>query len=69
MQQLKKEVISWDYNADHLSLKLCFNDGSGVIYKPVPKFIHENLLRSSDKTAFVEKYISYDLGFKKFSIE
>lgn len=69
MSTVRKEITSWDYNAEQLSLKLFFDDGSGVLYTPVPKFIHENLLRSTDKTAFVEKYISYDLSFKRFSIE
>ncbi len=64
-----KEVTSWDYNADHLTLKLCFSDGSGAVYKPVPHFIHQNLLRSTNKTAFVKKYIEYDLHFHKLSID
>ncbi|NUG66071.1 KTSC domain-containing protein, partial [Acinetobacter bereziniae] len=35
---------------------------------PVPEFIYDNLLRSSDKTAFVHKYLEYDVHFKRLSI-
>ncbi|MFZ0331040.1 MAG: KTSC domain-containing protein, partial [Acinetobacter bohemicus] len=38
-------------------------------YHPVPEFIYNNLLRCSDKTAFVHKYLEYDVHFTRVSIQ
>ncbi|NUF65283.1 KTSC domain-containing protein [Acinetobacter bereziniae] len=61
-------VTSWKYNASSRYLKIFYNNGSGELYHPVPEFIYDNLLRSSDKTAFVHKYLEYDVHFKRLSI-
>lgn len=61
-------VTSWKYNASSRYLKIFYNNGSGELYHPVPEFIYDNLLRCSDKTAFVHKYLEYDVHFKRLSI-
>ena len=61
-------VTFWKYNASSRYLKIFYNNGSGELYHPVPEFIYNNLLRCSDKTAFVHKYLEYDLHFKRLSI-
>lgn len=61
-------VTSWKYNASSRYLKIFYNNGSGELYHPVPEFIYNNLLRCSGKTAFVHKYLEYDLHFKRLSI-
>jgi len=61
-------VTSWKYNASSRYLKIFYNNGSGELYHPVPESIYNNLLRCSDKTAFVHKYLEYDLHFKRISI-
>lgn len=61
-------VTSWKYNASSRYLKNFYNNGSGELYHPVPEFIYDNLLRCSDKTAFVHKYLEYDVHFKRLSI-
>jgi hypothetical protein len=61
-------VTSWKYNASSRYLKIFYNNGSGELYHPVPEFIYNNLLLCSDKTAFVHKYLEYDLHFKRLSI-
>ncbi|AMW78490.1 KTSC domain-containing protein [Acinetobacter sp. TGL-Y2] len=61
-------VTTWKYNATSRYLKIFYNNGSGELYHPVPEFIYNNLLRSSDKTAFVHKYLEYDLHFTRISI-
>ncbi|WP_335985897.1 KTSC domain-containing protein [Acinetobacter bereziniae] len=61
-------VTSWKYNASSRYLKIFYNNGSGELYHPVPEFINDNLLRCSDKTAFVHKYLEYDVHFKRLSI-
>lgn len=62
-------VTSWKYNASSRYLKIFYNNGYGELYHPVPEFIYNNLLRCSDKTAFVHKYLEYDLHFKRISIQ
>lgn len=62
-------VTSWKYNASSRYLKIFYNDGTGELYYPVPEFIYNNLLRRSDKTAFVHKYLEYDLHFTRVSIQ
>ena len=61
-------VTTWKYNATSRYLKIFYNNGSGELYHPVPEFIYQNLLSSSDKTAFVHKYLEYDLHFTRISI-
>ena len=59
-------VTSWKYNASSRYLKIFYNNGSGELYHPVPEFIYNNLLRCSDKTAFVHKYLEYDYILSDF---
>lgn len=61
-------VTNWKYNATSRYLKIFYNNGSGALYHPVPEFIYDNLLRSSDKTSFVHKYLEYDIQFHRLSI-
>jgi len=48
--------------------EIFYNNGKGELYHPVPEFIYDNLLRSQDKTAFVQKYLEFDLHFSRLSI-
>jgi len=43
--------------------------GSGELYHPVPQFVYANMLRCSDKAAFVHKYLEYDLHFTRITIQ
>lgn len=61
-------VTHWKYNATSRYLKIFYSNGTGELYHPVPEFIYNNLLRCENKTAFVEKYLEYDLHFRKLSI-
>ena len=61
-------VTTWKYDAHSRHLKIFYNNGSGKLYHPVPEFIYHNLVRAEDKTAFVQKYIEYDLHFHQISI-
>lgn len=62
-------VTSWTYSASSRYLKIFYENGSGDLFHPVPQFIYENLLRRSDKAAFVSKYLAYDLSFNRISIQ
>lgn len=62
-------VTSWKYSASSRYLKIFYDNGSGDLYYPVPPFIYDNLLRCHDKTAFVHKYLEYDLHFSRVSID
>ena len=62
-------VTSWKYNATSRHLKIFYNNGSGELYHPVPKFVYANMLRCSDKAAFVHKYLEYDLHFTRITIQ
>ena len=62
-------VTSWKYNAYSRYLKIFYNYGTGVLFYPVSEFFYNNLLRQSDKTAFVHKYLEYDLHFTRVSIQ
>lgn len=62
-------VTSWKYSASSRYLKIFYTDGSGDLFYPVPQFIYENLLRCSDKTVFVHKYLEYDLHFSRVSLQ
>ena len=66
--ETKLIVTIWKYDPTSRYLKIFYNDGSGELYHPVPEFIYQNLLRSHDKTAFVHKYLEYDLHFTRVSI-
>ena len=61
-------ATSWKYNTTSKYLKIFYNNGSGELYYPVPEFIYNNLLRCNDKTAFVQKYLEYDLHFTRLTI-
>ncbi|WP_326519059.1 KTSC domain-containing protein [Acinetobacter sp. CAAS 2-6] len=61
-------VIHWKYNPASRYLKIFYSNGTGELYHPVPEFIYNNLLRSENKAAFVQKYLQYDLHFCKLSI-
>lgn len=61
-------VTSWKYDVSSRYLKIFYNNGSGELYHPVPEFIYDNLLRCTDKTAFVHKYLEFDLHFKRLCI-
>ncbi len=50
-------------------LMTAYENGSGDLFHPVPQFIYDNLLRRSDKAAFVSKYLAYDLSFNRISIQ
>ena len=62
-------VTSYKYNASSRYLKIFDSNGSGELYHPVPEFIYNNLLRCNDKTAFVHKYLEYDVHFTRISIQ
>ncbi|MCJ8147205.1 KTSC domain-containing protein [Acinetobacter sp. A3.8] len=62
------QVILMKYDFWSRSLKLIYNDGSGAIYTSVPEIIHRNMQRCENKTAFVQKYLEYDLQFQKISL-
>jgi len=62
-------VTSYKYSTSSRYLKIFYNNGSAELYHPVPEFIYNNLLRSSDKAAFVHKYLEYDLHFTRVSID
>ncbi|ERS04027.1 KTSC domain protein [Acinetobacter sp. COS3] len=61
-------VTSWKYDVSSRYLKIFYNNGSGELYHPVPESIYDNLLRSTDKAAFVHKYLEFDLHFKRLCI-
>ncbi|ENX15790.1 hypothetical protein F895_02337 [Acinetobacter sp. CIP 64.2] len=61
-------VTSWKYDVSSRYLKIFYSNGSGELYHPVPEFIYNNLLRTNDKTAFVHKYLEFDLHFKRLCI-
>lgn len=61
-------VTSWKYDALSRYLKIFYNNGSAELYHPVPNFIYDNLLRASDKTIFVHKYLEFDLHFTRIRI-
>lgn len=62
-------ITRWNYNPTSGYLKLSYNNGCTEIYHPVPKFIYANLLRRTDKAAFVQKYLEYDVHFHRMSIQ
>ena len=64
-----RTLKSLDYDPNHRTLKLCYSDGSGALFRSIPHFIHANMLRCNDINAFVQKYLEYDLHFQKMTIE
>lgn len=57
------------YNSTSRYLKIFYNNGTADLFHPVPEFIYNNLVRSSNKTLFVHKYLEYDLNFKRVSMQ
>ena len=49
-------VTSWKYDISSRYLKIFYSNGTAELYHPVPEFVYDNLLRTTDKTAFVHKY-------------
>ncbi|MGE8683381.1 MAG: KTSC domain-containing protein [Acinetobacter sp.] len=62
-------VTSWKYSSSSRYLKIFYANGSGDLFYPVSPFIYDNLLRCSDKTAFVQKYLEYDLHFSRITLQ
>jgi hypothetical protein len=62
-------ITSFRYDGGARSLKLFYSDGSAVLFWSVPRLVHQTLLRSQDKTAFVQKYLEYNLRFSKIHID
>lgn len=62
-------VTSWKYSSSSRYLKIFYANGSGDLFYPVSPFIYDNLLRCSDKTTFVHKYLEYDLHFSRVSLQ
>ena len=58
-------VTSWKYDISSRYLKIFYSNGTAELYYPVPEFVYDNLLRTTDKTAFVHKYLEFDLHFKR----
>ena len=52
-------VTSWKYNSISRHLHIFYDNGSAELYYSVPKFIYANLLRRTDKAAFVHKYLEH----------
>ena len=65
----KTAVTSWKYSSSSRYLKIFYANGAGDLFYPVSPFIYDNLLRCSDKTAFVHKYLEYDLHFSRVSLQ
>ncbi len=57
------------YNASSRYLHIFYTNGKADLYHPVPAFIYDNMMRCTDKAAFVQKYLEYDLHFKHISLE
>lgn len=58
-------VVLCKYNPSNHHLHVYYDNGVIELYHPVPEYIYNNLLRRQDKTAFVQKYLQYDLNFNK----
>lgn len=61
-------VTSWKYDISSRYLKIFYSNGTAELYHPVPEFVYDNLLRTTNKTAFVHKYLEFDLHFKRLQI-
>ncbi|AWV86680.1 KTSC domain-containing protein [Acinetobacter radioresistens] len=61
-------VIYWKYDSTSRYLKIFYNNGTGELYHPVPAFVYDNMMRVTDKTAFVHKYLEFNLHFDRLSI-
>ncbi|KAA8734796.1 KTSC domain-containing protein [Acinetobacter qingfengensis] len=61
-------ITTFKYDSMARRLKLFYSDGRGVLFCSVPALLHQNLLKSQDKTAFVRKYLEYDLQFSRITI-
>ena len=58
-------IKTFKYDSRSRCLKLFYHSGNGVIFRSVPKIIHERLLRTANKDAFIHKYLEYDLNYTK----
>ena len=58
-------VTSWKYDISSRYLKIYYSNGTDELYHSVTEFEDDNLLRTTDKTAFVHKYLEFDLHFKR----
>lgn len=61
-------VISWTYSPSSRHLKIIYSNGDIELYHPVPEFVYNNLLRRQNKTAFIQKYLEYNLHFNRIGI-
>lgn len=61
-------VIYWKYDSTSRYLKIFYNNGTGELYHPVPAFVYDNMMRVTDKTVFVHKYLEFNLHFDRLSI-
>lgn len=61
-------VVHCKYSASTRYLKIFYSNGLAELYHPVPVSLYENLLRREDKTAFVQRYLQYDLHFTRISM-
>lgn len=59
-------MFKYDQRSRHL--KLFYSDGSGALFRSVPACVHHHFMRCEDKTAFVLKYLEYDLHFTKVTL-
>lgn len=62
-------VKFFKYNASSRYLKIFYTDGTAYLYHPVPECIYNNMMRCTNKAAFVQKYLEYDLHFTHISIQ
>lgn len=61
-------VKTWKYSASSRYLKIFYNDGTAVLFYSVPRFVYDNMLRVQNKTAFIEKYLTYNLHFSSIML-
>lgn len=62
-------VTTCKYNSTSRYLKIFYNNGTADLFHPVPEIIYNNLVRCSNKVAFVKKYLEYDLHFKRIHMQ
>ena len=59
-------IKTFKYDRYSRCLKLFYDDGNGVLFKSVSKMMHQRLLRTQNKDAFIHKYLEYDLNYTKY---
>lgn len=62
-------VTFWKYSASSRYLKIFYENGACDLFYPVSPVIYDHLLRCSDKSVFVHKYLEYDLHFSRVSLQ